>query len=437
MGDRKYFAAGDYVTREPQNSSFQLLIESPFEKAGWNTRTSSPLGTTFPGTAIRFEDRYYEVLLVQSDGPSFRYYLNPWEEKFPIRLQFAYTPQQCLRELKARERKKKWERWRAFALVLSPLTGLLPAREQTLIQNEMGISATRMTSLSALLTLIPGGASIILLFVSVIAGGLGEEGVRFQFFYVIGSYLFLESLLRIYSAFKLEEPMGSVFIAIPVSIFREIFSSKKTKDIEVTTQTLPADEVLAVEGKEHDLEVVSVLPKPHWKITTGIQFEGNWYGLVDSLTLEGKEKRYKFLLKKAPDHFVFRTTTLYTRGEVNQLLRDRRRSERITWVNTFAPFWGLLKEKDQERLEAVYDFDSLKFTFITIIALALLGLFNALASISKLIAGQASRLDHLLLVPALYLLAESVVRWKRWRQGHPAGSVLGTLVRPFASPLLQ
>jgi hypothetical protein len=436
MSNRKYFAAGDYVTHKPDHASFDLLIETPFEKLGWKARSSSPLGTTFPGTAIRFEDRYYEVLLIQNSTPFHHYYLNPWEDRFPIRVQFPYTPQDCIREMKARRKERRFQQLRVLLLALSPLIGLLPAEMQLSIQNEYGISSIRSTFLSAMLTMIPGGLSVFFLLLSIFAGAYGGQGIQFRNIYFAGCYLFLESLARLYNAFKLEEPMGSLLVCLPVAITQEIFG-RSPQPLQQKIRHVLNDKIRTVEAKDHDLEIISILPKPHWNAMTGIQFEGVWYGLVESQTFqEGSETRYKFLLKKAPDNFIFRTTSFYTRDEIQQLEKRRRRLELGTWVKTFAPFWGLLNKMDQERLEKLYEFDSLKFTLITIVALGALGFFNLLGSGLKVANGTAGQLDHLLLLVALYFFAESVFRWNFWRKGEPSGSALGMLVRPFAMRLM-
>jgi hypothetical protein len=338
--------------------------------------------------------------------------------------------------MKAHQKEKKSQRLRVLLLALAPLTGLLPAYEQILIQNEMGISGLRLTFISAACTLFIGGLSFIFLVVAALAGAYGVAGPRFHLFYLGGTYLFFESLLRIYSAFKLEEPMGSLLLWLPVTIARQLFWPPKHP--AVINKQLENDEIRTVEGKDYDLEIISLLPKPHWNPRTGIQFEGIWYGMINSQILqEGKERRYKFLLKKAPDNYSFRTTSIYTRDEINQLMRQRRRLELSTWVNTFAPLWGLLNRADQERLEALYDFDALKFSFITIVSLTALAFFNAVACIANLMSGRATRLDHILLLPTLYFLVEEVARLISWKKGEPSGSILGVLARPFASRLLQ
>src|ERR687891_2834269 len=96
---RVHFAAGDYLTRYPEGHHYKLRIDAPFEKPGWKARSFSPTGQSiFPGTAIEFEGRYYEVVFQDYEqGPTLRicYYLNPWEDHFPIRLQFHYNKEEC------------------------------------------------------------------------------------------------------------------------------------------------------------------------------------------------------------------------------------------------------------------------------------------------------------------------------------------------------
>ncbi|HJZ10720.1 MAG TPA: hypothetical protein VJ521_01125, partial [Acidobacteriota bacterium] len=152
---------------------------------------------------------------------------------------------------------------------------------------------------------------------------------------------------------------------------------------------------------------------------------------------DGKTVKHKILLKKAPEHFVFRTTCMYTPEDVRLLYQQLRRRDLSTWVDTFSLFWGLLDRDDQKRLQELYNFDSLKYTRWTFLALGLLALINLIASTANLASGIGTRLDAVLMIPAGYLLLESYTRWKDWKSGQPSGSILGFLFRPFALRLLQ
>ena len=75
MSERKYFAAGDYVTRFSAGSPQEIIIDSPREKPNWKERSpGGAVSSVFPGTAILFEERYYELIrIVKQPGEKPRY----------------------------------------------------------------------------------------------------------------------------------------------------------------------------------------------------------------------------------------------------------------------------------------------------------------------------------------------------------------------------
>ena len=236
--------------------------------------------------------------------------------------------------------------------------------------------------------------------------------------------------------------MGSLLVFFPVELFRAVRRTMdpayRQKTLEKTLFRKACDEVREVSGPHHDLEVVSLLAKPHWNTLTGILYRGNWYGLIESQVVrENQTVRHRFLLRKAPEGTFFRTTCNYSPDEVRVLYERERRRDLGTWVQTFAPFWGLLKSEDQKRLEELYDFDSIKFSRLTILALGFLAFLNLVASVFNMANGLGTPADSILMFPSGYLLLESYFRWKDVKTGEPKGSVLGILVRPFASRLLE
>ena len=453
---RVHFAAGDYLTRYPEGHHYKLRIDAPFEKPGWKARSFSPTGQSiFPGTAIEFEGRYYEVVFQDYEqGPPLRicYYLNPWEEHFPIRLQFHYNKEECRNTARAYRNQIKSNRQSALLTLISPVVGMLPAEDQIRIANRFGIPATRMTFFSAFVLLPPAGYGI-LFFAANWFGNVPLPGPpSVHWIYPFGFYFFSESLVRMLTATKLEEPVGSLLVSLPVLCWRSIFqlfdpdsSQRNLENLHPTDERQRSllanarDEIIPAENEEgYDLEVVSVLPKNHWNPRVGIGINGIWYGLVHSEKLKhGKEIRYRFRLRKAPEGTWFSSVIEYNPEEVQLMYRANRRTDLKTWSDTFALFWGLLSREDQERLEDLYDFDSMKFTTVTVVALGILALASLLVSAINLLAGTGTALDVWLLLPSGFLLLESFSRWKDLKAGQPSGSILGVFIRPFARKLLQ
>jgi hypothetical protein len=447
---RNHFAAGDYLTRYPQGNTYDIQIESPFVKPGWKARSFSPTGESiFPGTAIEFEGAYYEIFLQENKSGSpviISYYLKKWDNRFPIRVQFHYNEQECRNTALAYRNRIKHNRAGLLLTLFSPIVGMLPADVQTGIANQYGLKAMQMTFYSALLLLPPAGFFILrcTMYIFDRVPFPGPDWIHW--IYPTGFYFFAESLLRMVSATKLEEASGSLILSLPVYIWRSIqelthpASRKKASEMMQVPRTHTGsklDQIHPLSDGEH-VEIVSILPKPHWTSRVGIGWNGVWYGVVETEKLtNGKEIRHRFLLKKAPEGTWFASVIDYSPDEVDVLFRKKVQLDRKTWVDTFAFFWGLMSREDQTTLEELYDFDALKFTKLTIFVIAILAGVNLLVSIINLVAGVGGSLDVWLILPAGFLLLESYSRWQDWKRGEPSGSILGRLVRPFAGRLLK
>jgi len=453
-GERNLFGGSDYLTRYPAGHHYDLRIESPIEKPGWKARSFSVIGQSFfPGAAIEFEGLYYEIVLQDFDGgppPMTSYYLKRWEDVHAIRTQFHYNELECQKLLRSHREQKQTHIVTIVLESVAPLLGMLPAEDQIKIGNRYGIPPTRMTSISAVAMLIPSILGMFLFIAHSIGGAPlpGPEGL--QNIYPFGMYFFVECLLRMLTSMKLEEPIGSLPVALPFLIFRNIRQSfdseykrrefEKMESRSGQQQNILAnarDEVLRTESPDHDLEIISVLPKDHWNSRLGIGYEESWYGLVGSERIrQGKIVRYRYFLKRAEEGTWFLIVSLYDPDEVRVLYREKRRTDLKTWVDTFAVVWGLLSKEDQIRLEEFYDFDALKFTKMTAAILGLFAIVNAIVSVLKLTTHAARPIDGWILLPAIFFVLESASRWNDARKGDPAGSVLGILARPFAARLL-
>ncbi len=101
------------------------------------------------------------------------------------------------------------------------------------------------------------------------------------------------------------------------------------------------------------------------------------------------------------------------------------------------PLLALLSPDEQEALERHFAFDPLLWgrrtsTFILFVAGA-----NVLISVAAFRSGTDVFLDFAALIIGGLFIAEQIGRRKRIALGHPAGSVLGALVRPLARRLLE
>ncbi|MCU1246447.1 MAG: hypothetical protein JWN02_2357, partial [Acidobacteria bacterium] len=97
----------------------RIFLSSRLPKPNWNPRASgtSTLRAEHPGTAILCEERWYEVVAVESLGQGVCYELAPWPEEHVIRTSEGYDQVSEARRLAehrggiGRERRRKTVSW--------------------------------------------------------------------------------------------------------------------------------------------------------------------------------------------------------------------------------------------------------------------------------------------------------------------------------------
>src|SRR6266542_4495787 len=126
----------------------RIVLSSRLPK-GWRPRVTKTLTSAeFPGTAVLWEEQYFEVVGAEPLPQGVRYTLEPWRDRHAMRVTARYDDgsEAALaadwRAAHVRERKRKT----VGALAL--LTGHLPAIVQERLGAELGVLATRLTQLS-------------------------------------------------------------------------------------------------------------------------------------------------------------------------------------------------------------------------------------------------------------------------------------------------
>jgi hypothetical protein len=119
-------------------------------------------------------------------------------------------------------------------------------------------------------------------------------------------------------------------------------------------------------------------------------------------------------------------------GALSDAEREQELRDRYTLLE---PMLSLLPTSRQRELQVRYGFDAIRWGRITAGALFAVGALNAFASLALLAAGRGDLFDATGLVVGGLLAAEQISRFRRLARGEPAGSVLGTVIRPMANPL--
>jgi len=202
-----------------------------------------------------------------------------------------------------------------------------------------------------------------------------------------------------------------------------------------------ADRVNRLRSGDADFEIVSAMPKEHWRVdSTAIGIEGEDYALIERQKVETSQGKtlHRFLLKKIdPESHVLTERMDYHPSEVQEVYRLHQVREKSMWIPPFAALWGLLDPATQERLARTYTYDVRRSTGLSVIGSIGVGLFSILAAIWKIGALQAHWSHYVVLVLSLLLVFEGWKRGAKLKQGEVTESVLGRLLKPFAESLLR
>jgi hypothetical protein len=203
-------------------ASGEIELSCPFAKA-WTARSGKTLSSAeYPGTAVEWDGRIYEVLgadPMPQGGMLYR--LGPWPDHHAIRRLEHYD--QVSEELRAADRRDRRadEGKRRLALLLSPLAGLLPADIQKKMERDFGARALAMTIASAVPLFFIGFLGLVAFLVQN-AGAALDAPAWLAPPLPVAAYLFGESALRLASALAGQEPMGSLPVVFAVTLWRSL-----------------------------------------------------------------------------------------------------------------------------------------------------------------------------------------------------------------------
>ncbi|HYI07713.1 MAG TPA: hypothetical protein VEK57_01470 [Thermoanaerobaculia bacterium] len=241
-GSDRFRAAGERV-----------ILQCAIPKS-WRPRTPKSLThAEYPGTAVLWDEQYFEVVeATQLQTGGVRYVLAPWQDHHTFRSFEHYNEQSEIRRADDFRQAQK-QRAGSFVSHLSGIfLGNLPEPVQKHLENELGVSANRMTLLSCLLPLIFMGAVI---WVFVDAQMRGVPPAIPIFFLYLGALLMLEAMIRFLVAMSQNRAMGTFLGGLVYIIYWQLHPRRATLPSpfaapgESTTFTIAPTEEIVLRDK--------------------------------------------------------------------------------------------------------------------------------------------------------------------------------------------
>jgi len=204
-----------------------IVLACRMPKEGWEARVAKTLTRSeHPGTAILWENAYYEVIDITTLANSIEYTLAPWSEQHTMRVSMAYDDASEARRAADRRDIERRVKGRRTATIFGFLTGHLPAAVQDQLAHETGTNAPLLTMFSAIPELAVAGLYMRMF----LTFRTGEGPMPPLWFMLLAAYLALDGAIRGGSAFLSGRPLGSIFGIIGYAIYW-MMTPKRTQRI--------------------------------------------------------------------------------------------------------------------------------------------------------------------------------------------------------------
>jgi hypothetical protein len=197
-----------YGSDRVRTSAGKVILHSRISK-GWTPRTlKSATHAEFPGTAVLWDDQYFEVLsadLLPAGGV--RYVLAEWQDHHTIRTFEAYDEGSEARLAHDYEHALRQQRHSLLARGSGILLGHLPAPVQNRLANDLGLFPARMTLLSTVPSLVLFGTCVWLTVDATMEMQLSPVPV---WLWAIALFMLVDSIVRFFIAMSQNRGTGSL-----------------------------------------------------------------------------------------------------------------------------------------------------------------------------------------------------------------------------------
>jgi hypothetical protein len=193
----------------------QITLLSRLSK-GWTARVEKTFTSAeFPGTAVLWEEKYYEIVIAEAlPQGGVRYVLEPWLDQHAMRFVDRYDAETEAVRIEENRKLILREKARISANFLGILTGHLPAVVQNELGREIGVLPARLTLASILGTVFVIG----LLILYCVRQIMNNEPLPLAAAIPAG-YLGIENTFRFAVNWTQSRPIGSTVGFIAYSLF--------------------------------------------------------------------------------------------------------------------------------------------------------------------------------------------------------------------------
>ena len=215
----------------------QIVLSSRLSK-GWTPRVEKTLSSAeFPGTAVLWEERFFEVVAAENvKQGGVRYVLEPWRDNHAMRLTDRYDAETESQRAEEYRKDLQREAGRKSANLLGVITGNLPAVVQEELGRELGILPPRLTFISIL-----GTYALIAAIVLLCASYLIRDEFPPIVLIIIIIYFAIENSIRFLIYWTQSRPIGSALGWIGYMLFHFItgrgvspFAKEKGWSVKIT-----------------------------------------------------------------------------------------------------------------------------------------------------------------------------------------------------------
>jgi hypothetical protein len=242
-----------------------IVLISALPKS-WQPRAARTLTTPeYPGTAVEWDGRLFEILEADpTPSGGVRYRLGPWPDGHAIRRLERYDEvSESIRQTDRRDHSLDRGK-RRLSVLLAPLAGLLPGEIQKKMERDFGAPAIAMTVASAVPLFLVGFLGLFN-FMLHGAGGVLDFPEWLAPSFPVAAYLFGESALRLASAIAGGEPMGTLWAALALAVWRAARQPKaetEAMNVDVPAAAAADDPGERLRDRFHILEPVLALLSP-------------------------------------------------------------------------------------------------------------------------------------------------------------------------------